>query len=275
MISVTGIVSGIALAGAPPMPPTPTPVPQAPSSGGYSPPQESYSPPAFQPYTESLKSGDGSVIGTLSGIDSSTVRISASSNATISGNLILLDVGADFSSKPSGVTMDISMDGKGNVPGGMDNVVILAATSIKSQNSWGLSPKPGTSAIKFTVPASELAGADNGSEYYLVRYDGTGYQIISVNPVSGNETATIEAHVSDISGVFTVVMTMPPASKAVQETTVTQVQAPTSAPTQTPTPAPAGVTGLIPSLWVSAFGTFVIGEVAGVVILLGLGRFMH
>jgi hypothetical protein len=32
--------------------------------------------------------------------------------------------------------------------------------------------------------------------------------------------------------------------------------------------------GWLPSLWVSAFGTFAIGEVAGAFILLALGRFM-
>jgi hypothetical protein len=166
------------------------------------------------------------------------------------------------------------MDDQGNVPGGMDNIVMLLATNISTQSSYGWSIKLGTVTIKFTVPASKLSGASADTKYYIVHYDGSGYQIIPVNVVTTNSSTTIEAHVSDLSGTYTAVMSIPPKPAAAPSPTPAPTPAPTPVPCPTPGPA-SGILGFLPSLWASAFGTFAIGEAAGAFILIVLGRFMR
>lgn len=275
IVIILSIMSSTAMAGAPPaVPGKPTPVPEAPPSGV----SNSYtSPPAFQPYTEDLKSSDGSVVGTMSGLDYSTVRLSASCNATIGGDAISIDIGVDLNSKPSGATLDVAIGDDGSLPEGMSDVVILSTAKITVGSTYGWSVKSGTPTVKFTMPASRLEGAVNDTKFYLVRDDGTGYQITAVSAVVSDDTATVEAKVPDISGTFTAVMSCPPGPVAVTSPTSEPVPAvtPVSTPAPCPTPAPAqgGVFGWLSSLWVPMFGTFAIGEVAGAMVLLVVGRF--
>lgn len=280
VVIVLGITSGAAVAGAPPpvptqVPtpaPTPAPTPTPPSSGGYTPPSYS-APPTFQPSTVDLKSTDGSVIGTLTDIDSSTVRLAASRSATIDGGNISVTLGADLSSKPLEALLDITIGDEGNVPEGMENVIMLSMAKFNEQSRYGWSIRPGTIALKFTMPASRVNEATAETKYYIVRYDGTGYQIIPVTVTTSNSSATVEANIPDISGTYTLVMSCPP--KPVPTSTPLPTPEPTPAvPCPTPAPASSGILGFLPSLWVSAFGTFAIGEAAGAIILLGLGRFM-
>jgi hypothetical protein len=186
--------------------------------------------------------------------------------------MIVIDLGADMSSKPLDATLDINIGETGNVPDGMDNIIMLTTASISSQSRYGWAFKSGVLTMKFTIPASRLSEATADAKYYIVRYDGTGYQIIPVNVASGNNSATIEAQIPALSGTYTLVMSCPP--KPAQTSTPVPTPAPTPAPCPTPAPAPAGFMGWLPSIWASAFGTFAIGEVAGALILLTLGRFM-
>jgi hypothetical protein len=272
VVIVLGITSGAAIAGAPPPVPTQVPTPAPPPSGGYTPPSYSAA-PSFQPYTEDVKSTDGSVIGKLAGIDFTTVRLTASRSATIDGGNFSVDLGADMSSKPLDATLDITIGDEGNVPEGMDNVIMLTTASISSQSRYGWSIKTGTLTLKFTIPASRLGEATAETKYYIVRYDGTGYQIIPVTVTTSDSSATIEAKIPDISGTYSLVMSCPP--KPAPTSTPLPTPEPTPAvPCPTPAPASSGIMGWLPSLWASAFGTFAIGEVAGAFILIALGRFM-
>lgn len=277
LVFVLGTMAGTAMAGTPPMPPTPTPVPEAPSSGsssaGYSAPA-SYTPPAFQPYTHDLKSSDGSMAGTLSGIDYSTVRLAASRTATVDGDLISVSLGADLNSEPASPTLDIAIGGSGSLPAGMDGAVTLAAVNISDQSAYGWSVKSGTPAVTFTVPASRLGAADADTKYYLVYYDGDDYRIITAGVVTDNGTATIEAKVPAVAGTYTAIMSGAAKPIAASSPTPAPVPSPAPVPCATPSPAPAGIIGKLSSAWMSMFGTFAIGEVAGAMILVTMGRFV-
>jgi hypothetical protein len=270
MVFVLGIVSDTAMAGVPPIPPTPTPQPSQPS-GGYSSPA-TYSPPVFQPYTEDIKSTNGIVLGQLEGIDFSTVRLTASGNGAIGGDTISLDIRADLNSKPEGVTLDIIMGGEGNLPGGMDNVVKLSTAGITARSKYGWSLKPGTVTFKFTMPTDRLDAAGPDAKYYLVRYDGSGYQINSIDIIKSGSIATVETNVPDVSGTYTVVMTCPPKATAMPSPTPIPSPAPTVTSYPTPTPAPSGIMGYLSSIWGSIIGTFVVGGLIGASAILVLGK---
>jgi hypothetical protein len=224
-------------------------------------------------YTEDLKSSDGSTIGYLTGIDFASVKLSASRSTPIHGDSISVYVCAEMSSKPLDAVLDISIGGNDRVPDGMDNIITLAVASISSQSRYGWAIKSDTLAMKFTIPASRLSAASADVKYYLVHFDGVGYQIIPVNVETDKSSATIEAKVPALSGVYSLVMSCP--LKTVSTSTPLPTMTPTPIPCPSPAPETTGITHWISSLWVSVFGTFAIGEVAGAMILLGLNRFMR
>lgn len=263
------ILTGTAVAGTPPpvpQKPTPTPAPPSGGGGGGSAPP-SYSAPSFQPSTVDLRSSDGTVIGTMTGVDYFTIRLSASASGTVEGQSHSVALAADMSSQPAGATLDIKLGPEGSLPEGMDNVVTLSSATVKadSRNGWPL--KTGVT-VKFTVPAARLATPD--AKCYLVYQDSAGHHVITASVTRDSDVATIEAVAPGIAGTFTVVAAGGPRPTPA----ATPDPEPTAAPTPAPTPKPAqtGFAGWWSSLWVSTFGTFAIGEAAGAVILILAGR---
>jgi hypothetical protein len=200
--------------------------------------------------------------------------LTASRNATVEGKARSLVITADLNSKPESATLDIGFNETGNLPAGMDNVVVLSAASIAAGGRSGLSLKPGTLTLTFTVPASLLSEAGPDTRYQLVRYDGSAYQVLPANVVQSNGTATFQVRTPDLSGTVTLVMTSSPQSSVDSEVIYTHAPVSTPVPNSSATPAPAssGWLGAISSLWVSIFGTFAIGEVVGATILFGLSK---
>jgi hypothetical protein len=254
----------------PPPPPdpdaTPTPPPPPPSGGGsYSPPVSA--PAAFQPYTVELKSGDGSAVGTLTGLDYFLVRLAAARNATLDNESFSLAVAADLSSRPEQATFDISLGGEGDLPEGMRDVDMLVSAVVSGKSAYGWSFKDGSRKLTFTLPASKL---DNASATcYLVCYDGNVYQVIKANVSVGNGTVTVEAPVPGLWGKFTVVTARSLQPVATPEPTPEPTATPAPTPTPTPVPEPAGVTAYVPMI-----ATFVAGLAIGAVALLILTRFI-
>jgi hypothetical protein len=269
LIFLMGIMPGMAMAGAPPaVPERPTPVPQAQPSGGSS----SYTPPSFQPYTIELHSGDGATIGSLAGIDFSTVRMEATGHSTVNGKNHSVSVFADLGYKPASTTLDIRPGPGGSLLGGMDDAMSLSSVVIAVPDGWSL--KSGTSRIRFDIP-SVLIADNPGAKCYVVYSDGTNYNFIAAKVTVQDGIATIEAAVPGISGTFTVVTpgSLAPAPTPAPATVPTLISTPAPEPMPTPAPEPSGVTGVVSSLWIGVFGTFAIGEAAGAVILVLFGRF--
>ncbi len=275
MIAGTMLFSGVSTALPTPIPPppsldtpTPTPVPPSPPSGGSSAPSYS-APPSFQPYTEDLHASDGTVVGNLTGVDFSTVRLEAA-GVSADGSNRSIYIQANLGSKPWGATLDIHLGPEGNVPAGMDDVVLLSSATLNAVSSTGWPLTSGVT-VRFTIPASELpAGSD--AKYYLVHYDGTSYRIVNASVTSSDGGATIEAAISSLTGTITAVMSGGPKSAAASPSPEPTL-APAAAAQPTPTPGPSGVPGAVPSGWVSIFGMFTIGETAGAGILLLISRF--
>jgi hypothetical protein len=268
LIFLIGMLSGTAMAGAPPVVPQ-KPVPPTGGGGGGGSP--SYSEPEpFHSSTVTLSSSDGSAVGNLTSIDFYTVRLNAAGNGMVNGKNHSVAVTADLNSMPSSPVMDIKMGSEGNIPGGMDGLAFLSAVDITGQGLSGWSLKSGTTHITFSVPSS-MVTAGTEAKLYIVYYDGANYHFITANVAAANGVTTIDAAVPGIAGTFTAVMSGCPTPTPAP--TASPTPAPTPVPTPEPTPAPSGLMGIWSSLWISTFGTFAIGEAAGAVMLLFLSRF--
>jgi len=267
LIFLISVLADMAIAKAPPVVPEQS-TPQAPSSGGSS----SYTPPSFEPFTLELQSGDGATIGSLTGIDFSTVRMEATGHGTVNGKNHSVSVFADLSYKPASTTLDIRPGPGGSLPGGMDDAISLSSVVITVPDGWPV--KSGTARVRFAIP-SVLIDDNTDSKCYVVYYDGTNYNFLAAKVTARDGIAMIEAAVPGISGTFTVVTPGSPASAPTPApaTTLTPTQAPEPMPTPTPEPEPSGITGMLSSMWIGIFGTFAIGEAAGAMILVLFGKF--
>lgn len=189
----------------PAYPPSPMPVPQSPS-GGYSPPSE---PVTFQSYSLPLLSSDGTVTGNITGIDFNTVRLLAMSSVSSGDGNYSLIISEDLSQKPGNPMMDIIIGNDGNLPGGMDSATPLVSVSVTRQSLYGWSVKAGTLTMTFSVPLSRLNGSSADATYYLIRYDGAGYQLVKADLIDVSSSATFQASPPDDSGTFTLAMVRP------------------------------------------------------------------
>lgn len=268
LIFLISIVSDTAIAGAPPAVPT-KPTPQPSGGGGGSSPSYS-APAAFQTYTNDLRASDGTVVGSLTGVDYFTVRLNAAGTGTVNGKNHSVTVTADLNSMPASPVMDITMGPSGNLPGGTGSLTVISAVDVAAQSATGWSLKAGTAKVTFSVP-SALVTADTDAKCYVVYYDGTNYHFIAANVADSDGVATIEAPVPGISGTFTAVISG--AAKPAPSPTAAPAPTPEPTPVPTPAPEPSGFMGFWSSLWISTFGTFAIGEAAGAVILVLMGRF--
>jgi hypothetical protein len=224
----SSILPWVALAGVPPPVPTsqPVPVPPAQSSGGYSPQTPSQA--SFQSYTIDVYDSAGLVIGNLTGIDSNKVRLLVGNASITNGEYCSVSVQADMERKPVNPTIDLNFCDKGSLPDGMDNVKFLCAVSLIAQSQYDLQLIPGTLILRFTIPVSGFVKVEQDAKYYLVYYDGAGYQIQTPGIAVENGTATIEARVPDINGIFTVIMPDPQDPKS--DRTILAMLTPTSMP---------------------------------------------
>src|SRR5208337_1674636 len=158
-------------------------------SGGGGGSSYTYSAPVFTPYTDPLKSGDGTVIGNLEGKNFNDVGLSAETNGTVGNVSYDLTVAGELSSLPSGnYWLDIHFlsPGSADVPLGMDNGLVLGVINITSNpDGWSY-----TSGPTYTLTITGLSQSpDPNDTYYLVLSKGASYQVQKVGiSVSGNET---------------------------------------------------------------------------------------
>jgi len=204
----------------------------------------SYVPQAFQPYIEPLKSSDGRTVGTLDVQDYSKVLVSASNNTTLGNVTYSLSIRSELDSKPVDAVMDFELgyNNSSSLPAGLTDAIHLYSVKVTRSGKFGWGLKSGTVVMTWTLPATVLPG--NGSQYYLVRYDQTGYQIMPALMTFNNDSVTFTASPTSEEGVFTLVLAgLPtPTPVPISETTEQKIH---TAPEQieaTPMPAaPGGV----------------------------------
>ncbi|WP_424358413.1 hypothetical protein [Methanocella sp. MCL-LM] len=277
-LTVISLCSGMALADsdAPPAIPddpdaAPAPAPSGGGGGG-----GGYTAPSLQPRTEELKSSDGSVIGTLDIKDYFTVIVSAGSNTTVDNQTYSLALRSELGGKPEGAVMDIAMNNiTAALPAGMNDTEVLASANVSRSARYGWSLKEGSATISFTMPATAVANQSNASQLFIVRYDGTGYQIMPASLTANtNGTVTLTAQASADFGLFTAVLASPAKPEPVP--TPTPTPEPTIIPTATPEPTPEAPEGLaLPGGLAGIVAIFVGGASIGAAAIFILGRFLH
>jgi hypothetical protein len=246
-----GIISQTATAGTPPVIPTKPPGTGGGSSGGGG-GGSSYSAPTFQPYTRPLNSSDGTVIGRFDGKNFNSVMVHAEKNSTLGNMAYDLTLDGELSSQPpdnSWLDINFQEPGVSGLPPGMENGLMFGTVNVtKSAGGWSYKSSP---AYTFTISGITQA-IDPAGIYYMVRSDGTGYQVQKVNVTVSGSQVTIKFNPSGDTGLFTVV-SAPMA---------------TPTPTSTPTPTPTPVSGFAATWGFPAFLImFVVGVIAGASVL--------
>ncbi len=254
-----GITTNMALA-APPAPPMPTATPP-PSSGGSGGGGggggNSYSAPVFQTYTKLLKSSDGSIIGRLEGKNFNSVMLWAEKNGTIgNASYDLVITGELTQQMPDSTWLDVNFQAPdmAGLPKGMNGGLVLAVVNITGNpaNGWGFK----TLKYALTISNDTVKNLDTGETYYLVRFDGTNYQVQKIDGagVGSSPMAFSIAPPSD-KGIFTVMEALAP--------TPTPTPSPTPTPTPVPTPSPTPMPESIGVISVAmSIVTFIMGVVA-------------
>lgn len=191
----------------------------------------SYNPPTFEQYTTILKSSDGSTIGRFEGKDFNSVFVYAARNATVGNVSYELSMEGELSSKPSDdcwLDFNFMEPGPSGLFPGMENALVFGAVNVtKKPNDW--SYKGGSP--KYTLKITGYSGAiASGSDYFLVRSDGSGYQIQKATVDASSNQLTVRFTVPGDTGVFTLIKAVAP--------TPTPTPTPTPLPTPTPTPVP-------------------------------------
>jgi hypothetical protein len=217
----------------------------------------SYTPPAFEAYTKPLKSSDGTVIGQFEGQNFNSVMVQAEKNGTAGNATYALMVEGELSSQPpDDCWLDINFmePDSARVPPGMDGMQVLGVINItKNPGDWSYKSGSPKYTLKISGPALNI-NPDN--PYYLVRSDGTNYQVLKISiDTSGNEVS-IKFNPQGDAGTFTIINAV--------VVTPTPTPTPVSTPTPTPTPVPgnAGIWGF--PIFIAIFA---IGAIAGAAVL--------
>jgi hypothetical protein len=145
-----------------------------------------------------------------------------------------LIISEDLSQNPGNPMMDIIMGNDGNLPGGMDSATPLVSVSVTRQSLYGWPVKAGTLTMTFSVPLSRLNGSSADAAYYLIRYDGGGYQLVKADLIDVSSSATFQASPPDDSGTFTLAMVRPSPVLAGPALPPSQLPMAAIAPAQTP-----------------------------------------
>ena len=220
------MLSGTAIAGAPPsIPSKPT------GGGGGGGGGGSYSPPEFKPYTVNLQTTDGGVNGVISVKSYSLASLLAEKKLSDSNDSVTVRLAMDLDSAPSSSRLDIRpLDVTGvTTPLDIDlfsSVLAFNLTRYSSGGEWPM--KRGTVHMSLLVPLDLLNSTDINSSFYLVKDDGTSTILYDAVPVIDNGTARFdiplwyEAGSPTTSGIYTLAGTRARAAS-----------------TPTPTPVPA------------------------------------
>lgn len=205
LVALLGIMSGVAVAGTPPLPPTKPGPTSAPASGGGS--SGGNNGPTFTPFVAPLLSSDGSTIGSLTGKTAYVVDLLASKNSSIGAKNFTLTMEAEMAQRPpDDAKLDILIEAPDDsgLPKGMDDVTLLGMVNISKHVTSGWVLKTETLKLTFNVPGTP--STDAGAVYYLVRYDGSGYYVQNATlKSSAAGTMTFEVKPGADSGLFTLV----------------------------------------------------------------------
>lgn len=250
------VASGFANAGGhSPAPSTPAP----PSGGGGSSSSSGgYNPPSFTKSTTILKSSDGSAIGRFEGKDFNSVMVYAERNGTIGNVSYDLSLEGELSAQPSDdcwLDINFTDSGSSGLPPGMENSIIFATVNVaKKPNDWGYK----SGSPKYVLTISRYNGSmSSGSDYFLVRSDGSGYQIQKVSAEVSGDQLTVTFSPPGDTGVFTLL-------KAV---TITPTPTPTPTPVATPTPTPSPMPDNNMWSFPIFIAMFVVGAIAGAFVI--------
>jgi hypothetical protein len=264
LVLFIGLASLVAMANSPPVVPTPPPTGGGGGGGG----GVSYSAPVFKPYTDPIKTSDGTTIGQLTGKNFNDVAVSAMTNGTVGNVSYNITLVGDLSSLPTGdywLDIDFLSPGSAEIPLGMDNGPVLGVINITSSpNGWNYDSGSPTYTLTITGLSQNLNFNDT---YYMVLSDGTNYQVQPVNISFSGSEATLQFNPPGATGTFTIV-----GAPIVSPTPVpTPTATPTPEPTSSPTPFPVSNNiGSFPIL----LAMFAIGAIAGaaVIFLLNIHR---
>jgi len=267
---IAGMIAAISISMAtPPKPAGPPDLPppssgSSGSSGGSSSGGSSVS--TFTPYVVNLLNSNGTVIGTLTGKSATSVLLWASNNSTIGGKNYTLTMEAELTQKPTDdARLDITPGGlnSSGLPAGMNDVTVLGMVNIVKHAPYGWNVKGETVKLTFNVPGTP--GSDPDTIYYLVRYDGSSYNIQKATLKSSDAgMMTFEVSPGTDNGQFTLVMV----GSAVPTPTPMPSLTPTPAAVSSPTPTSSdGTTGI------SGFGLYLVMGIMGLLLVVALALF--
>jgi hypothetical protein len=215
------------------------------STGGGSSGGGSYTPPSYQPFTNGLKSSDGSTIGNITGKSWNQVTFHAEKGLDYSNNTVVVGITGDMSSAPSSPKLDILPLDIANISMPLDarKYSSLLAFNLTRYCSGGDWPLQGSSVhLTLRVPVELLNRADLNRTFYLIKDDGKRIIMYEAVPAIADGIASFdiplwyEANSPSSSGIFTLASTN---AQAASNTTATST--PTPAPAQaTPTPKATG-----------------------------------
>ncbi|MCD1295455.1 hypothetical protein CUJ83_10635 [Methanocella sp. CWC-04] len=242
-----------------------TPTPSPPSGGGSSP---AYSQPTFQQYVIDVTTSNGTVIGNVTGKSFFSAVMLVQKSDEIENETFTLTINAELGGKPDGLKYNIDFKPAGfeGLPLGMCSTDVLGMVSIERFCNYGWSLNQETLKFTFDIPAINESTPED--VYYLVRYDGTNYQVNTAKLIDGTDINMSRIEVSPPSdiGLFTLVRSAP--VEAEPAATPTPMPTVTPTPTPEPTPEPSDGIGNI-AMFAAMFAT---GALAGAAILFIITR---
>jgi hypothetical protein len=212
--------------------------------------------PLFQTYSKPLNSSDGTTIGRLDGKDANSVLLWAQKNGTVGNASYTITMTGELTQQmPDSCWLDINFEASdaARLPVGMDNGLVLAVLNItRSPDTWNY--KPNTLNYTIQINNDTIRDLDPNQTYYLVRFDGAGYQTQTIDGSgAGSNPMTFSVSSPGDTGIFTIMAALKPAPSP------TPTPVPTPLPSPTPVPENIGIKGITISIL-----TFILGAVATV-----------